>query len=122
MLAILAKATSGLVEWAPSQVGPLVAMQRAYFAACAPLLMGLGLFFAALALLPIVLMITKGRDWYMDDRVDMIAGRGIACIVTGILASITSLVLMGCWAGIVVQVHMFNAAPELYVLKALLKA
>jgi hypothetical protein len=110
LLRVLAKATSGLVEWAPNQLAPLVAMKQAEFAVALPM-------FGWLAVMSTVIIIgTILAHRFLSQDPDFVMWPVSLYVVFGI----AFLVCMGCWVGYTVELRIFQAAPELYVLKALL--
>jgi len=122
LLKILAKATSGLVEWAPNQLAPLVAMQAARFGAVVPIVAAFAVVFTIMLVIPLVILAAKGVQWFVDDDVgyETFRARGRLMLAMGIIGAIGALSLWGVFMGRLVEVHVFRAAPELYVLRALL--
>lgn len=106
LLSVLAEATSGLVEWAPSQLGPLVEMQQAWFSAAIPIFRWVSILAAAIIIATaIVNAMNDCDDW--PFLVYFVVG--IALVVGVVGLSIVS-----------VDYRIFKVQPELYVLKALL--
>lgn len=118
LLAILAKATSGLVEWAPNQLGPLVAMQTARFDAVIPMNLA-GLVISLIALAASIGFILLGGlvvEQY-TTAYDVFLAIGV---VLGLCALIGTAIFGIQYATFIIEQRVFTAAPELYVLKALL--
>lgn len=124
LLRVLAEATSGLVEWAPNQLAPLVAMQTARFAATLPVFRAWMI--VAFVMFPVGLVMTiigcsvESKSPYESWSGGPAENMAVCGVILGLLGLIAGICLAVTTYGIVIEQKVFNAAPELYVLKALL--
>ena len=112
LMKIPAKITSGLVEWAPSQIEALVTMQEAEFAIVIPMAGWL-----SIALLAVLVLTGLAHRFLSRDRDSNFA---IWSIPIYTIAGLGLLIAGAVWITATVGYHVFRAAPELYVLKGLL--
>lgn len=104
---ILAKAMSGLMEWAPNQLAPLMAMKQTEFAIVLPIT-------GLLAVVGLVLMVLG--LWVLDFSVYS----PVWLWAMVFLGCILFLVAGPIWLSYIVELRTFTTTPELYVLKELL--